>query len=163
MFMISLHIPLPTLYNMVCTDFRDNQDPPPPQVPPSPPDPRDEEHMDARLGPDQEEMEEAINSFLQQLDKQEMKGFKDLASLLSLLPKPAKPCSVGSISVGPGDQGWVSPFKERRAWQYVHCQNFDCTSTLRTTGQPGISRDNLFYLVLSWNIFGYPNISQYAY
>ena len=33
--------------------------------------------MDAR--PDQEEMEEAINSFLQQLDKQEKQGFKDLA------------------------------------------------------------------------------------
>ena len=53
--------------------------------------------MDAR--PDQEEMEEAINSFLQQLDKQEKKGFKDLASLLSLLPKPAKPGSFGSMSV----------------------------------------------------------------
>ena len=44
-------------------------------------------------------MEEAINNFLQQLDKQEKKGFKDLASLLSLLPKPAKPGSVRSITV----------------------------------------------------------------
>ena len=85
---------------MVCTGFRDArrdiQDPPPPHVPQVPPDPCDEEHMDAR--PDQEEMEEAINNFLQQLDKQEKKGFKDLASLLSLLPKPANG-SVRSISV----------------------------------------------------------------
>ena len=74
------------------TGFRDaqwdNEDPPPAQVPPSAPDPHDEEDMDAR--PDQEEMEEAINNFLQQLDKQEKKGFKDMANLLSLLPKPAQ-------------------------------------------------------------------------
>ena len=78
---------------------RDNQDPPPAQIPPSTPDPHDEEHtgMDAR--PAQEEMEEAINNFLQQLDKQEKKGFKDLANLLSLLPKPAKSGPVRSISV----------------------------------------------------------------
>ena len=37
--------------------------------------------MDAR--PDQEEMEQAINKFLQWLEKQEKKGFKDLATLLS--------------------------------------------------------------------------------
>jgi len=37
--------------------------------------------MDAR--PDREEMEEAINKFLLQLEKQEKKGFKDLASILS--------------------------------------------------------------------------------
>ena len=69
-----MHIPLLDLYNMVCIGFRDArrdiQDPPPAQVPPSPPDPHDEEHMDAR--PDQEEIEEAINNFLQQLDKLEM-------------------------------------------------------------------------------------------
>ena len=41
----------------------------------------DEENIDAR--PDQEEMEKAINKFLQQLEKQEKKGFKDLATLLS--------------------------------------------------------------------------------
>ena len=46
--------------------------------------------MDAR--PDQEEMEEAINNFLLQLEKQEKKGFKDLpvATILSQLPKPAQ-------------------------------------------------------------------------
>ena len=53
-------------------------DPPPAQ---SAPDPHDEENMDAR--PDQEEMEQAINKFLQLLEKQEKKGFKDLATLLS--------------------------------------------------------------------------------
>ena len=59
-------IPWPTLDNMVYTGFRDArrdiQDPPPAQVPPSPPDPHDEEDMDAR--PDQEEMEDAINSIM---------------------------------------------------------------------------------------------------
>ena len=70
------------------------------QVPPesarASPDPHDEELMDAR--PDREEMEEAINKFLLQLEKQEKKGFKDLASILSQLPKPAQGC-VSSISV----------------------------------------------------------------
>ena len=40
--------------------------------------------MDAR--PDQEEMEQAINKFLQRLEKQKKKGFKDLATLLSHVP-----------------------------------------------------------------------------
>ena len=39
--------------------------------------------MDTR--PDQEEMEQAINEFLQWLEKQEKQGFKDLATLLSHL------------------------------------------------------------------------------
>ena len=43
-------------------------------------------------------MEDAINKFLVQLEKQERKGFKDLASVLSQLPKPAQG-SVSSISV----------------------------------------------------------------
>ena len=51
------------------------------------PDPNDEAHMDARS--DQEEMEEAINNFLLWLEKQEKKSFKDLATILSQLPKPA--------------------------------------------------------------------------
>ena len=56
----------------------------------------DEENMDAR--PDQEEMEQAINKFLQLLEKQEKKGFKDLATLLSHLSKPAQG-SARSMSV----------------------------------------------------------------
>ena len=63
---------------------------------PPDPGPHDEENMDAR--PDQEEMEQAINKFLQQLEKQEKRGFKDLATLLSHLPKPA-PGSARSMSV----------------------------------------------------------------
>ena len=44
--------------------------------------------------PDQEEMEQAINKFLQPLEKQEKtrKGFKDLATSLSQLLKPALVC-----------------------------------------------------------------------
>ena len=53
---------------------RDIQDPPPAQSAPDP-GPHDEEIMDVR--PDQEEMEQAINKFLQLLEKQEKKGFKD--------------------------------------------------------------------------------------
>ena len=67
---------------------RDIQDPPVARLARASPDPHDEELMDAR--PDQEEMEEAINRFLLQMEKQEKKGFKDLASVLSLLPKPAQ-------------------------------------------------------------------------
>ena len=44
--------------------------------------------MDARS--DQEEMEQAINKLLQLLEKQEKRGFKDLPTLLSHLPKPAQ-------------------------------------------------------------------------
>ena len=44
--------------------------------------------MDAR--PDQEEMDQTTNKFLQQLQKQEKKGFEDLATPLSHLPKPAQ-------------------------------------------------------------------------
>ena len=95
-----MHIPVLDLYNMVCIGFRDArrdiQDPPPGQGARSAPDPHDEENMDAR--PDQEEIEEAIKNFLQQLEQQEKKGFKDLASVLSLLPKPGNG-SVRSISV----------------------------------------------------------------
>ena len=130
---ISIHIPKPNLYNMVCIGFRDArrdiQDPPPAQLPPSPPDPHDE---DAR--PDQEEMEEAINSFLQQLDKQEKKGFKDLASLLSLLPKPA---SLEPLAPCPWPMRSRLGFSRQGTKRMAICslrQSFACTSMLRTTG-----------------------------
>ena len=68
---------------MVYAGFRDARRdipyPPPAQSAPYS-DPHDEENMDVR--PDQEEMEEAINKFLQRLEKQEKKGFKDLPTLL---------------------------------------------------------------------------------
>ena len=83
------------VYAVFCDARRDIQDPPLAQSDlGTAPDPQDEEHMEAR--PDQEEMEEAINNFL--LLKQEKKGFKDLATILSLLPKPAQG-SVCSMSV----------------------------------------------------------------
>ena len=75
---------------------RDIQDPPEAQSARASPDPHDEEYLEAR--PDQEEMEDAINKFLVQLEKPERNGFKDLASVLSQLPKPAQG-SVSSISV----------------------------------------------------------------
>ena len=81
---------------MVYAGFRNaRRDIPDPDPPPaqSAPDPHDEENMDAR--PDQEEMEQAINKFLQRLEKQEKRGFKDLGTLLSQLPK------VPSLHKGP--------------------------------------------------------------
>ena len=86
--------------NMVYACFRDARrdvlDPPEAQSGRASPDPHDEEYLDAR--PDQDEMEDAINQFLVQLEKHEKKGFKDMASMLSQLPKPAQG-SVSSISV----------------------------------------------------------------
>ena len=74
---------------MVYAGFRDaRRDIPDPLPAQSAPDPHDEENMDAR--PDQEEMEQAINKNLQRLEKQEKRGFKDLATLLSQLPKLAQ-------------------------------------------------------------------------
>ena len=67
---------------------RDIRDSPEAQSARASPDPHDEEYMEA--SPDQEEMEDAINKFLVQLEKQERNGFKDLASVLSQLPKPAQ-------------------------------------------------------------------------
>ena len=55
--------------------------------------------MDAR--PVQGEMEqanEAINNFLQLLEKQEKKGFKDLATLQSLLTQLPKPAPWSALS-----------------------------------------------------------------
>ena len=81
--------------NMVYACFRDARrdihDPPDAQSARASPDPHDEEYMEATAArPDQEEMEDAINKFLVQLEKQERNGFKDLASVLSQLPKPAQ-------------------------------------------------------------------------
>ena len=74
--------------------------------------------MDAR--PDQEEMEQAINKSLQHLEEQEKKGFKDLATLLSQLLKPA-PGSTRSMSVAQAmEAGWFSASTGRRSGQYVH-------------------------------------------
>ena len=80
---------------MVYAGFRDThrdmQDPP--ESARASPDPHDEELMEAK--PDREEMEEAINKFLLHLEKKEKKGFKDLANILSQLPKPVATTHVG--------------------------------------------------------------------
>ena len=68
------------VYAVFRDTWRDIPDPPPAQ---SATDQHDEENMDAR--PDQEEMEQAMNKFLQLLEKQAKRGFKDLATLLSHL------------------------------------------------------------------------------
>ena len=74
--------------------------------------------MDARH--DQKEMNQAINKFQQQLEKQEEKDFKDLAALLSHLPKPAQLARVRSLHVcGLGYGGWFSPGTGRRSGLYV--------------------------------------------
>ena len=93
---------------------RDSPDPPPAQ---SAPDPHDEENMDAR--PDQEEMEQAMNNFLQWLEKQEKKSFKDLATLLSHLPKPAQG-SARSMSVAKAMKaGFLPALDEDLAYRFA--------------------------------------------
>ena len=152
-----MHIPILNPYNKVCTGFRDArrdiQDPPPALVPPSPPDPHDEE-MDAR--PDQEEMEEAINNFLQQLDKQEKKGFKDMANLLSLLPKPAKSGPVRSISVPEAIEAGFLPAPDE-----AHGNMFTLSELCLYWHalDHRLIRDILFYLLLSLHNLGYPILS----
>ena len=81
------------VYAGFCDCLQDIPDPPPAQ---SALDQLNEENMDAR--PDQKEKEQAIKKFLQWLEKEEKKGFKDLATLLSQLPKPAQGSS-SSMSV----------------------------------------------------------------
>ena len=77
----------------------------------------DEENMDAR--PDQEEMEQAINKFLQRLEKQEKRGFKDLATLLSQLPKLAQG-SARSISVAEAmEAGFLPALDEDQAYMFT--------------------------------------------
>ena len=64
-------------------------------------------------------MEEAINKFLLQLEKQEKKGFKDLASILSQLPKPAQG-SVRSISVADAiEAGFLPAMDEDQADKFT--------------------------------------------
>ena len=122
--------------------------PPPAQSAPDPCDLHNEENMDAR--PDQEEMGhwQAINKFLHLLERQEKKGFKDLAALLShsktrtagLLAPALMPVSVaeameaGSLPALDEDEACISP-----RWSCA------CTNTFRTTG------------------YGYPGLSQFIW
>ena len=87
------------------------------------------EHMDARA--DQEEMEESINNFILWLEKQEKKSFKDLATVLSQLHKPAQG-SVRSMSVADAieagflpelDQDHANMFTPSELRLYRHAQD----------------------------------------
>ena len=85
--------------------------------------------MDART--DQEEMEQVINKFLQLLEKQKRMGFKDLATLLSYLPKPAQG-SARSISVAEAmEAGFLPALDKDQAYMFTQSP---CTYTLRTKG-----------------------------
>ena len=67
-------------------------------------------------------MEKAINKFLQLLEKQEKKGFKDLATLLSHLPKPAQG-SARSISVAEAmEAGFFSALDEVQSDMFTPSQ-----------------------------------------
>ena len=76
-------------------------------------------------------MKDAINQILVQWEKQEMKGFKDMASMLSQLPKPAKG-SVSSISVADAievgflpalDKDQANMFTQSELRLYRHAQD----------------------------------------
>ena len=72
--------------------------------------------MDSR--PDQE-MEQAINKFLQWLEKQEKKGFNDIATLSSQLPKPAQG-SARSMSLSEAmEAGFLPALDEDQAHMRV--------------------------------------------
>ena len=88
--------------------------PPPAQ---SAPDPHDEESMDAR--PDQEEMEQAINKFLQRLEKQEKRGFKDLATLLSQLPKLAQGSACSMSVVEAMEAGFLPALDKDQVYMFT--------------------------------------------
>ena len=76
--------------------------------------------MDVR--PDQEEMEQAINKFLQRLEKQEKRGFKDLATLLSHLTKPAQG-SARSISVAKAmEAGFLPALDKDQAYMFTQLE-----------------------------------------
>ena len=89
--------------------------------------------MDAR--PDQEEMEQASNKFLQLFEMQEKKGsgFKDLATLLSQLPKPAQG-SASSMSVAEAMEAGFLPAMDEDQHISSPIWSCSCTDTLRTTG-----------------------------
>ena len=103
--------------------------PAPPSDPGSGQDPRDEEYMDAR--PDKEEIEEAIEKFLNGQEKQERSGFRDLKTLLSELPLP-QPAAGRSLSVSEAieagflpkpDEDVVDMFTPSELRLYRHAQD----------------------------------------
>ena len=105
--------------------------------------------MDVR--PDQEEMEQAINKFLQRLEKQEKRGFKDLATLLSQLPKLAQG-SARSMSVAEAmEAGFLPALDKDQA--YMFTQSELCLY-LHAKDHRLLSLDILGYPSLFGNILG---------
>ena len=104
--------------------------------------------MDAR--PDQEEMEQAINKFLQRLEKQEKKGFKDLATLLSHLPKPAQAWqgSARSMSVAEAMEAGFLPALDSDKDQ----------ADMFTPWELRLYRHTQDHRLLYWDILGYPSL-----
>ena len=105
--------------------------------------------MDVR--PDQEEMEQAINKFLQRLEKQEKRGFKDLASLLSHLPKTAQG-SARSISVAEAvEAGFLPALDKDQAYMFTP---LEFLLFLHAQDQRLLTRDILCYPSLFGDILG---------
>ena len=84
-------------------------------------------------------MEEAINRFILQMEKQEKAGFKDLASVLSQLPKLAQG-SVRSISVADAieaafrpelDEDRANIFTPNELFLYRHAQDHKFNRDIR--------------------------------
>ena len=99
--------------------------------------------MDVR--PDQEEMEQAINKFLQWLEKQEKRGFKDLATLLSQLPKLAQG-SARSMSVAEAmEAGFLPALDKDQAYMF-------------TPSELPLYRHAQDHRLLTRDILGYPSL-----
>ena len=107
--------------------------------------------MDVR--PDQGEMEQAINKFLQRLEKQEKRGFKDLATLLSQLPKPAQG-PARSMSVAEAmEAGFLQALDQDQADMFI-------VHPVRVVPVPTRSGHILGNPSLFGDIFGEPLISK---
>ena len=78
-------------------------------------------------------MEQAINKFLQRLEKQEKKGFNDLATLLSQLSKPAQ-WSARSMSVAEAMEADFLPALDEDKADLFTRWGCAFSDTLRTTG-----------------------------
>ena len=88
----------------------------------------------------------AVHSNLQRLEKQEEKGFKDLATLLSQVPKPAQG-SASSVAMDAGflpalDEDQADMFTPSELLLYQHAQDLRI-STRDILGYPSLFGDIL--------------------
>ena len=130
---------------MVYAGFRDAwqdiPDPPPAQ---SAPDQHNEENMYAR--PDQEEMGQAINKFLELLEKQEKKGWLPYCHTCPRLHKGLLAQVLHICGLGYG--GWFSHSTGQRSGRYVHPIG---VAPVQTRWGPQVT------------IPGYPGLSQFIW